>query len=143
MQRMTTRFAALGMTALLALGAAAPLAQAEQQTGQNSATTQQQAQDIPDAKVKAFAQAAQQVSEIAREWQPKVKQARQAGETEKAQKAMKQANTEIRAAIEQQDDLTLDEYKRIGSQARQNEQLAARIQQEMNGGQSGGAGNDG
>ena len=77
-----------------------------------------------DAQLDSFTDAAMQVNEIAAEYRPQIEGA---GSEEEAQTLMQEAGTEMEAAIEDADGITVDEYKQIVESARNDPQLRDRI----------------
>lgn len=123
---------------LLALGAlaAGPVAPAAaDQANAQLAQADSAGQEYSDAKLSAFADAANEVSEIAQEWGPQIREAQEAGNNQKAQQIKQQADREIRKVIQDADGITVSEYNKIAEAAREDRDLYQRIVQMMNGNQ--------
>jgi hypothetical protein len=134
----TTRIAALALSlAMVGATAGTPALAADgQQQGQGAQqgqSGQQQTQqsaptpDFSEQKLDAFASAAVKVSEVRRAWAPKIRQAQQGGEKQKAQDLAKQATGEMRTTIEKTEDISVKEYQQIAQAAQRDEQLAQKL----------------
>ena len=88
--------------------------------------TPAQAQDpFNDQKLEAFVVAVVKVDRLIDSWTPKI---RSAESEEQAEAMNKQANAELRQAIEQTDGITVDEYKTISDAMRLDSELMARVE---------------
>lgn len=98
-------------------------------TAQSSDSGQQaqQAPDYSDQKLRAFATAWLEIRDLLGKWKPKIDEAKKSGDNAKAKEIAKQANAELISTVQDTSGITLDEYKQITQQARQNEQLYQRI----------------
>jgi len=118
--------AAALFTVLLAGGAAgmaAPAAAQESQGGSGQSAGQQ----FSDAKLQAFAVAAVEVSDLLREWRPKIQAARQDGNQDELNRLREEANAQLLDAIKGADGITVDEYKNISATAREDKELYQRL----------------
>jgi hypothetical protein len=90
-----------------------------------TATGAPYAQDqYEQAKLESFVTAALKVNELIEQWTPRIQGAQD--ETE-ASTLRDQANSELVAAIESADGITVDEYRQISQAAQADPQLMARI----------------
>ena len=78
-----------------------------------------------DDKLEAFVTAALAVDDLVKTWAPRIDNA---DNQEKADQLRTQANTELIAAVERTDGISLDEYRQIVREAGQDADLSARIQ---------------
>ena len=78
-----------------------------------------------DQKLEAFVVAVVKVDQLIDTWAPKI---RSAESDEQAQAMNKQANAELRQAIEQTDGITVDEYKTISNAMREDSDLMTRVE---------------
>ena len=122
-----TRIAALALGLALVGTAGQPALAADgtkqAQQSQQTASTQ----DFSEQKLSAFADAAVKVSEVRRAWAPKIRQAQEGGNKEKAQELAQQATGEMRTTIEDTDNISVKEYRQIAQAAQQDEQLAKEL----------------
>jgi len=81
--------------------------------------------DFEKAKLEAFITAAVTVEELVQRWMPEISGAEN---QERAAKLQKQAQTELLAAIEATDGITVEEYRTIGEAARKDPALSDRLQ---------------
>lgn len=109
---------------ILALTAAtftgAPVANAQNTTGQ----TQSSAQDISDAKLQAYIVSASKIHKIQTEAAPKLNNAES---QQQADSIRKQAEGQMISAIQNTQNITVDEFQMIAQQLRDNEQLVQRV----------------
>lgn len=90
-----------------------------------TATGTPQAQDqYEQAKLESFVTAALMVNDLVEQWTPRIQGAQD--ETEAAQ-LRDQANSELVAAIESADGISVEEYREISQAAQADPQLMARI----------------
>lgn len=82
-------------------------------------------EDFKKAKLEAFIAAAVVVEALVQRWMPEISAAES---QERAAKLQKQAQTELLAAIEATDGITVEEHQRIGEAARKDPTLSARLQ---------------
>jgi hypothetical protein len=82
--------------------------------------------EISDSKLQAFVTAAVSVSKIIEQWTPRIESAES---QEAADGLLAQANAELVAAIEETDEITLQEYKDISQAAQADPALSARIEE--------------
>lgn len=97
-------------------------AQAQSESGGGQA---QQQVEITDKKFDAFIGAALAVIEVRKTWTPKIQGAQ--GESEK-QEMVKSAREEMSKAVKDQPGISTEEYIAIARQAREDQELAQRIQ---------------
>lgn len=81
--------------------------------------------EFAEAKLKAFITAAVVVDQLVQRWVPEINGA---DSQETAAKLQKQAQTELLAAIEGTDGITVEEYQKIGEAAKKDPALSARLQ---------------
>lgn len=117
---------------MLGVGALVAASAARAESGPQLVQTQAENQDFSEAKLTAFAEAANDVSAIAREWGPEIQKAEDAGNAAKARELQKQAQREMRETIQQAEGISMSEYSAIADAARQDEELHNRIIQKMN-----------
>jgi hypothetical protein len=125
-----TRITALALSLGLATTfAGAPMATAAdgQTTQQTAQQSQQSAPDFSDQKLRNFATAAVKVVELRRAWVPKIRQAQQADNQQKAQQLTKQARQEMKAEVESVEGITFQEYRQIANAARNDRQLQQKL----------------
>jgi hypothetical protein len=84
------------------------------------------ADEYSDAKVRSFVDAVLAVNAVVERWRPQIQAA--PSEADKEQMA-KQANQEMRAAVEGTDGMGVEEYQAIAQAAQADPQLMARIDQ--------------
>ena len=84
-----------------------------------------QAPAISDAKIDAFVTAALKVEQLVKKWTPQISNATS---PEQADQMRQQANTELAAAVNQTDGISVQEYMDIGKSAQSNPELASRIE---------------
>ena len=82
-------------------------------------------EQFTDQKVESFVDAAVAVEDLVNEWQPKIQQAQ---DESQAEEMRQQANLELAQAVEDTAGISVEEYMAIGQEARQDPELAARIQ---------------
>jgi hypothetical protein len=80
--------------------------------------------EISDAKLQAFVAAALRVGDLIDEWAPKIEAAPTADEKNKLKQS---ANTELVAAIQGNNDMTVPEYRQISQAAESDPALQERI----------------
>lgn len=128
-----TRIAALALGLAMVATAGQPALAADGDQSATQSQNQQQSQqsaptpDFSEQKLDAFASAYVKVSEVRRAWTPKIRQAQQGGNKQKAQKLAKQATGEMRTAVQQADDISMKEYRQIGQAAKQDKQFAKEV----------------
>ena len=83
-------------------------------------------EEFTDAKLQSFASAVLAVNAVVERWRPQIQAA--SSEADKQQMA-KQANQEMRAAVEGTDGMSVEEYQAIAQAAQADPQLMARIDQ--------------
>lgn len=130
MTRTTRTVASLGTAMVLAIGTAGP-ATAGNQSQQSTGASQQTASEVSDAKVKSFADAASDVSAVAKEYQSKIQSAKKEGNQKKARQHANEARRKMKQAIKAQEGISVQEYKDITKKARQDAKLKTRIRKEM------------
>jgi hypothetical protein len=82
------------------------------------------AQEYSDAKLQSFASAVLAVNALVEEWRPQI----QAAPTDAdRQKLAEQANQEMRAAVEDTDGMSVEEYQAIAQAAQADSELMARL----------------
>ncbi|MDZ7713074.1 MAG: DUF4168 domain-containing protein [Rhodovibrio sp.] len=86
---------------------------------------------IADAKIAAFAEAARTVEKISARYMPKIRAAREAGDTAQVRAHAGKARAEITQAIRRQPGLSVQEYRTIAKRAQQDADLAAKIRTQM------------
>ena len=111
LMRLTTSLKAFALTIVLGLAAFGP-ASAEGH--------------LSDAKLQAFVAAAVSASKVIEHWTPRIDSAES---QEAIEELLAQANTELAAAIEGTDGITLEEYREIAQAAQADPGLSARIEQ--------------
>ena len=84
----------------------------------------QAAANFSDAKLNSFVDAAKKIDGLIVAWNPKIAEAKT---PEEKQMVLTQAEGEAVKAIENTKGITVDEYRQIGEAARQDPQLAARL----------------
>ena len=77
-----------------------------------------------DAKLSSFIDAAKKIDGVIVAWNPKIAAAKT---PEEKQEVLTQAEGEALKAIEKTKGITVDEYRQIGEAARQNPELAAKL----------------
>lgn len=117
--------AAAGFAAALVLAAAppAPVAAGEQDAGSGQ-SSQSQAAQYTDSKLRSFAVAALDVREVIADWGPKMEEAKDKAEAEKLRR---QANGELVAAIENVEGISVGEYQQIIQDVRADKKLYERL----------------
>lgn len=126
---------------VLATGLALPAMAADNGAGKTSDAApndKAQAADtrIPDTKVESFAAAAEDVQSIAKEYRPKIKAAKQDGKNKQARQHAADAQKEMKNVIQNQEGISVKEYRDITKQARKDKDLSKRIRSEMDTGTS-------
>ncbi|MBK1698045.1 DUF4168 domain-containing protein [Rhodovibrio salinarum] len=111
--------ATVGTTPAVAADGSKNANQGQQQSQQQAPTP-----DFSDEKLDAFADAAVKISEVRRAWTPKIRQAQQGGDKEKAQSLAEQATGEMRTTIQNTENISVKEYRQIAKAAQQDEELA-------------------
>jgi hypothetical protein len=91
-----------------------------------AAHTASAADEYSDAKVRSFVDAVLAVNAVVERWRPQIQAA--SSEADKEQMA-KQANQEMRAAVEGTNGMSVEEYQAIAQAAQADPQLMARIDQ--------------
>jgi hypothetical protein len=81
-------------------------------------------EEFTDAKLQSFASAVIAVNAVVERWRPQIEAA--ASEADKQQLAQ-QANQEMRAAVEDTEGMSVDEYQAIAQAAQGDPQLMARL----------------
>jgi len=126
------RGTAIALALIVGALAAGPVAPAAaDQAGGQLAQADSAGQAYSEAELSAFADAADEVSRIAKEWRPQIQEARDAGNRQKVQQISKQADREMREAIQDADGITVSEYTEIAEAAREDRDLYQRIVQMM------------
>ncbi len=110
-----------------ALALSMPVAAHAQSDGGGQQSQQQQV-ELTDEKFDAFVDAALAVMDVRATWSPKIKGAES---DEDAQAMMKSARKEMAQAVEDAPGISTREYIAIARQARQDKQLAKRIEQSV------------
>ena len=82
--------------------------------------------DVTDSKLRAFVAALSKVDPLMNNWQARIKSA---GSEQQKTMLQTRANTEIAAAIEGTEGISVAEYQSIGQVAQNDQALLARIQQ--------------
>lgn len=122
------KFAAgTAIAALLSLGAAPALAQsgaAAEQGATGPAPTQQDAAAYPDTLLEAFATAAVEVSEVRADYARRLAEAEDRGE---AEALVSEAQERMIAAVEAEEDITVEQYSAIATSAETDPELAERL----------------
>ncbi|HRK94690.1 MAG TPA: DUF4168 domain-containing protein [Rhodospirillales bacterium] len=80
--------------------------------------------NFSDAKLNSFIEAAKKIDGVIVAWNPKIAAAKT---PEEKQEVLTQAEGEALKAIEKTKGITVDEYRQIGEAARQNPDLAAKL----------------
>jgi hypothetical protein len=80
--------------------------------------------DYDEAKIDAFVEAVVKVTEIRQQWIPKIKAA---GSEQESQKMNQQAVVEMRAAIDEVDNISAEQYDKIAMAMQKDKDLADRI----------------
>jgi len=114
MKTMTARVAALALASAMSAGAALPAA--AQSQGSYS-----------DQKLQAYAQAHVQVANLVAEYQPKLRSAQEAGDTAKLESLQQEANEKLLGAIERAPQISVDEYRQITADAREDKELFSQL----------------
>ena len=111
-----------------ALALTMPVAAQAQSDGGGQQSQQQQQVELTDQKFDAFVEAALAVMDVRAAWSPKIKGAES---DEDAQSMMKSARQEMAQAVEDAPGISTREYIAIARQARQDSQLAERIEKRV------------
>lgn len=118
------------LAATLAIAPATLVLAQDAQTTPETTQAPESAQtpDFADKQIDAFANAAFEMGEIQEKYAQKLQGIED--ETEQ-QELLKQADTEMRATIEQTDDLTVDDYLAINRAASTDQELSQKITQRL------------
>lgn len=108
----------------IALGLAAPVAAQQAQQTQQAQEPAIAAEEVTDAQVDAFVQAAIAVEEVRGIYDPQIEAA---ADQNARQDLMNEANAEARKAVEDVQGMTPAEYLAIGQAAREDDALNSRI----------------
>lgn len=111
---------------LMALCLACVLGAAVVGTPGGPALAQAAATNFSDAKLNSFIDAAKKIDGLIVAWNPKIAEAKT---PEEKQEVLTQAEGAAVKAIEDTKGITVDEYRQIGEAARQDPELAARLDQ--------------
>jgi len=140
---MTVRRKPLMAASAIAVAFALPAgasAQADQQRGQQQRgqqqQQQQQQQNFSEQDIKAYANAATEISELQKKFQSQLQNAESA---EDQQSVQEKANQAMIKAIKDAG-LSLEKYNQIATAAQNNQELAKRIRDQMQGQMGGGGG---
>jgi len=120
---MTTRLTSAALAAILALGLGAPAALAQQDTAPSVSV-----EDLTDAKLTAFVQAAQAIRGVMQDYRPQMEQV--ASDADK-QALRQKINDEIIVAVDAVDGISIEEYVEIARAAREDDALRQRIRDMM------------
>lgn len=124
---MNNRLTGLGAAAFTAvfLAFAPQAAMAQQAQGRTQAAPD--TSNITDEDLNAFASAWLDVRGVAQSYQPRIAQAAQGGDKAEAQRLSQEANAQMKAAIDDNPDITVDEYREIVSAAKADSMFAQRL----------------
>ncbi len=127
---MTSKLSAFGAAALAAaLFAAVPGTAIAQQSGQGQAAPDPST--ISEADLEAFADAWVEVRGIADSYRGRISQATKGGDQAKAKELSDRANGEMQAAIEDNPDISLSEYRQIVSAAQADKAFASKLRDHL------------
>lgn len=136
MKQTTRKLTSLILAGVLSVGTVVPVVAADGDKSNAAGQKQTETTDrrVPDTKVKSFAEAAEDVRNIAKEYRPKIQAAKKEGKKKQARQHAADARSEMKEAIESQDGISMKEYRNISRKARQDKELTKRIRSEMDGG---------
>lgn len=104
----------------LALAGAVSLAAALPAAAQSQGSYSEQ-------KLQAYANAHIQVAELVSQYQPKLRSAQEAGDTAKLESLQQEANDKLLGAIKSAPRISVDEYRQITAEAREDQELFSQL----------------
>ena len=126
MKRFATAISAVGLAVALAVSpAAAQKADGQGQSGKPGPQKELKT-DYSDKDIQSFAKAAQAVTEIRKEYMPKLRDAQKNKNRKKMQKIQKEASKKMMGAVKEEG-ISPKKYRNIGKAARQDKELKKRV----------------